>query len=341
MDIPIQNIYFLLCYAWDKLEEKEVVNVNAEDFRDIYDLFGKVLVNGCSYLLRRGFDRNYVGHDEIITGIRGKLLFADSLKLNLFRKGHAYCEFDDFSHNVIHNQIIKATIRTLLINKAVSESIRNDLHHVHSKFHGIDEIKLSKLHFNKVRLHRNNYFYDLLIKICRIIYDNLLVTESAGDYKFKDFVREPRKMNIVFEKFVHNFYKLHFPDFRVKRDTIIWKLKAASESGMSLLPQMQTDISIYQPDKVLIIDTKFYHQTLAYNYNKESIHSPNLYQLSAYLQNFESDGRKVDGMLLYPVVDKEINEDFSDVNHKVMIRTINLDQNWRLIDKRLREILSY
>ena len=28
MNIPIQNIYYLLCYAWDKLEEKEVVDVD-------------------------------------------------------------------------------------------------------------------------------------------------------------------------------------------------------------------------------------------------------------------------------------------------------------------------
>lgn len=339
MEIPIQNIYYLLCYAWDKLDEKEVVNVEAEDFKDIYDLFGKVLSNGCSYLLKKGFDRNYVSHDEIINGIKGKLLLADSIKHNLFNKGKANCEFDDFSHNIIHNQIIKATIRNLLLNKVVSGKIKNELHHVHNKFHGIDEIKLTRLHFNIVRLHRNNYFYDLLIKICRIIYDNLLVTETSGNYKFMDFVREPRKMNQVFEKFVFNFYRKHYPAFRVKRDTIIWKLRAETESGLNLLPQMQTDISVYQADRTIIIDTKFYRETLAYNYDKSSLHSTNLYQLFAYLENFESDGRKVDGMLLYPVVDKEVNEDYSYKDHKVMIRTINLQQDWQLIDKRLKELI--
>jgi len=339
LEIPIQNIYYLLCYAWDKLDEKEVVNVEAEDFKDIYDLFGKVLSNGCSYLLKKGFDRNYVSHDEIINGIKGKLLLADSIKHNLFNKGKANCEFDDFSHNIIHNQIIKATIRNLLLNKVVSGKIKNELHHVHNKFHGIDEIKLTRLHFNIVRLHRNNYFYDLLIKICRIIYDNLLVTETSGNYKFMDFVREPRKMNQVFEKFVFNFYRKHYPAFRVKRDTIIWKLRAETESGLNLLPQMQTDISVYQADRTIIIDTKFYRETLAYNYDKSSLHSTNLYQLFAYLENFESDGRKVDGMLLYPVVDKEVNEDYSYKDHKVMIRTINLQQDWQLIDKRLKELI--
>ena len=34
VNIPIQNIYFLLCYAWDKLAEKDVVAVEARRLAD-------------------------------------------------------------------------------------------------------------------------------------------------------------------------------------------------------------------------------------------------------------------------------------------------------------------
>lgn len=340
MNIPIQNIYYLLCYAWNKLEEKEKVDVDAEDFQEIYDLFAKVLANGCSYLLKRGFDRNYIEYEDSIPGIKGKLLLSESIKQNLFHKSRALCVYDDFSHNIIHNQIIKSTIRTLLLSDILHKDIRSELHRIYRMFHGIDEIKLSRQHFGMVRLHRNNYFYDLLLKICRVIYDNLLVSEAMGEYKFVDFVIDPRKMNQVFEKFVFNFYRIHFPEFKVKRDTILWKLKAEGDSDITLLPQMNTDISVYQQERILIIDTKFYSETLSYNYDKHSIHSANLYQLFAYLENFESDGRKLDGMLLYPVVDREIDEDYSYKDHKVMIRTIDLDENWRSIDKRLRAIIE-
>ncbi len=337
--IPIQNIYYLLCYAWNKLEEKEKVNVDAESFQEFYDLFAKVLVNGCSYLLKRGFDRNYLDYSDFYPGIKGKVIFDESLKKNLFIKGKSFCEFDEFSHNILHNQIIKSTIRNLLTNFTVHSDLKSELHGIYSKFHGIDEIKLSNQHFIKVRLHRNNYFYDLLIKVCRIIYENMIVNENIGKYTFLDYFRDPANMSRLFEDFVFNFYSKHFPVFKVKRDIILWKLKAEGSSDTSLLPKMKTDISVYQVERILIIDTKFYTQTLSYNYDKQSIHSANLYQLFAYLENFESDGRKVDGMLLYPVVDREINEDYSYKDHKVMIRTIDLDENWRSIDKRLREIV--
>jgi 5-methylcytosine-specific restriction enzyme subunit McrC len=41
MQIPIENIYYLLGYAWNKLEEKERVNVSIDDKTELLDLFAK------------------------------------------------------------------------------------------------------------------------------------------------------------------------------------------------------------------------------------------------------------------------------------------------------------
>src|ERR1017187_4639091 len=54
--IPIQNIYYLLCYAWDKLAEKDVVAVEDIPTTTLADLFARVLINGTNHLLKRGFD---------------------------------------------------------------------------------------------------------------------------------------------------------------------------------------------------------------------------------------------------------------------------------------------
>ena len=62
--IPIENIYFLLCYAWDKLAERDVVAVDAIDSTSLADLFARVLINGTNHLLKRGFDRGYVVEHE-------------------------------------------------------------------------------------------------------------------------------------------------------------------------------------------------------------------------------------------------------------------------------------
>jgi 5-methylcytosine-specific restriction enzyme subunit McrC len=44
MEIPIQNIYYLLCYAWNKLEERDIVDVKGIETTELCDLFAKVLI---------------------------------------------------------------------------------------------------------------------------------------------------------------------------------------------------------------------------------------------------------------------------------------------------------
>ena len=108
MKIPIQNIYYLLCYAWNKLEEDKAVKVQAEDTSELVDLFAKVLISGTTYLFKKGLDRGYVSINEDTRRIKGKIHFGPSLKRNLFKKAMASCEFDELSYNVLHNQILKA-----------------------------------------------------------------------------------------------------------------------------------------------------------------------------------------------------------------------------------------
>jgi len=55
--IPIQNLYYLLCYAWNRLDEAELVNVGREDILTPQDLFAKVLIAGANRLLKKGLDR--------------------------------------------------------------------------------------------------------------------------------------------------------------------------------------------------------------------------------------------------------------------------------------------
>ena len=70
MQIPIENIYYLLCYAWNKLDEKDTCKCFIDDKTELLDLFAKVLINATKMLLKRGIDKSYIDHTEVI--VRGK-----------------------------------------------------------------------------------------------------------------------------------------------------------------------------------------------------------------------------------------------------------------------------
>ena len=86
MQIPIENIYYLLCYAWNKLEEKERVNVSVDDKTELLDLFAKILINGTKILLKKGIDRSYIDFTDEIAGVKGKVQISQTLKSNLLFK---------------------------------------------------------------------------------------------------------------------------------------------------------------------------------------------------------------------------------------------------------------
>lgn len=263
MEIPIQNIYYLLCYAWDKLEEKEIVNVNATTCNNVVDLFARVLINGITHVFKNGLDRNYIQVSGAIQGIKGKVNFGNALKQNLFAKAQAFCEFDELDHNVLHNQIVKASVGNLIQVKNLDADLRSQLRALYHKFHGVDHIRISTQDFSRINLHRNNCFYDFLLKVCRILHDNILITEEEGPYKFKDFIRDEVRMRMVFEKFVRNFYRKHQQKYKVRSEIIQWNALALENSSTEVLPLMKTDVSLESENKKIIIDTKYYVETLA------------------------------------------------------------------------------
>jgi 5-methylcytosine-specific restriction enzyme subunit McrC len=62
--VPIQNLYYLFCYAWGHFREGKGLAVDATIGPNTFDLLATVLINGVRRLLRRGIDRGYVAFEE-------------------------------------------------------------------------------------------------------------------------------------------------------------------------------------------------------------------------------------------------------------------------------------
>ena len=346
MNIPVQNIYYLLCYAWDTLQEEDIVDVDLEDNIEWLDLFARVLINGTTHLFRKGLDREYRSTEDEYRGVKGKLLFGPSIKRNLLDEGKACCDYDELDHNVLHNQILKTTLARLIALDHIDPKIQDDLLLLYSKFPNVDETELAYRHFERVKLHRNNHFYDFLLRICRIVYESGLINETAGSYKFMDFFRDEKRMGELFETFVRNFYRKEQGEYEVGREHIKWACAATGKDDI-YLPLMKTDISLTskKEKRKIIIETKYYStgfKAPSWIGSQEKAISPHLYQLFAYLKNLEHCGgvnQTCEGMLLYATVDQDVTLRFSLPAHDVSIQTLNLNKPWQEIHRDLLSIL--
>lgn len=328
----------MLCYAWNRAEEVEKLCLNGTKGDNLYDLLSLALCNSVSKLIKKGIYKEYTHINEETYSLKGKINFGESLKKNSFRNGRAFCEFDEFSDDIIHNQIIKATLYNILKCKTVDKNIKDKVMKLYRYFEHISNIKLNKISFEKAKIHRNNIHYKFSLDICKLIYNDMIVDEVSGNISFN--YKEEEKLAYLFEDFVRNFYKVHLSDAHVCRENIKWDI-IGYESD--LLPIMQTDITIKRDSEIIIMDTKYYKNTLSSNMGKDKYHSTNMYQIFSYLKNGEAKGglyKNSKGILLYPQVDKSLDNTYEIQGHILKICTVDLNDDWRNIHNRLLDIVD-
>ena len=342
--IPIKNIYYLLSYAWNKLDERDRLMVSADEITDLPDLFAKILINATRLLLKRGIDRHYIEYTGEIAGIKGKLAISETIKRNVLASQKTICVYDDLSADILINRILISTLYLLTKTRQLDLQLKRELIALLKMLPFIQLITPTPAVFKKVQFNRNNRFYGFIVDVCQIIYENSLPTETKGEYVFSDFTRNERKMSQLFEAFVRNFYRRRQSEYKiVKKETIYWQFNSENSEALQFVPDMETDITLENETRKIIIDTKFYREMMAISYGREKIISSNLYQLFSYLLNQEKGDPKTlraTGILLYPTIKKEYNLHYTHKAHSVQIRTVDLSVDWCNIEDQLLRIIE-
>src|SRR5206468_6910966 len=114
----------------------------------------------------------------------------------------------------------------------------------------------------------------------------------------------------------------------VYRENIGWRVQAATDEALGLLPLMQTDVCVESKDKKTIIEVKYYSDTLGEHHGARKFHSENLYQLYSYLGNSRREDFRLEGLLLYPRVDRDIDAHFELDGLPVRVKTLDLATPW-------------
>jgi len=203
--IPIKNLFYLLCYAWDVLDEADEVEVGTVEAPDLENLISSVLATHLHRLLRRGLERDYQERREDSKYLRGRIDFQETVKRMLSRRGEAHTISDDLSPDTLANRLIKASIASLLSFETLANNNREELAAMHHGLRDISPMRISPADFYRVRLHRNNREYRLLLSLCEMVHRYALPTEAGRGMRFVDFARAG--MWKVFQQFVTNFYR--------------------------------------------------------------------------------------------------------------------------------------
>lgn len=338
--IRIQNIYYMLAYAFQVLNEHGYKSIATEDFDNTAELCAAILTRGINIQIKHGLGKEYMSRKESLASLRGKIDITESIKTQALQRRQLVCSYDEFSVNSFMNRIIKSTM-LLLLRADIVKTRKKELKKLLVYFDDVDPIDLHSVNWN-MQYNRNNQTYRMLIGICYLIVKGLLQTQSDGTTKLMDFLDEQR-MHRLYEKFILEYYRKEYPQITANASQIPWQL---DDDMGAMLPVMQTDIMLSYREKTLIIDAKYYAHSTQVQYDKHTLHSGNVYQIFTYVKNKEAEladkPHEVSGMLLYAKTDEDIypENEYRMSGNRIEVRTLNLDDDFPMIKAQLDGIVQ-
>ncbi len=338
--IAIQNVYYMLTYAFQVLNTQGYKKIATESFENTAELMAAILEQGIALQLKRGLGREYIPQTEACSSIRGKIDLAESIKTQSMLRQQLICTYDDFSVNSMMNRILKSTVE-ILLKADISKERKKNLRKQMIFFADIMLVDLHTVDWN-MQYNRHNRSYQMLISVCYLVVEGLLHTNSEGVTYLMNFLDEQR-MSRLYEKFVLEYYRRHYPELNAVASQITWAL----DDGVgAMLPTMQSDITLSKGSDVLIIDTKYYARTSQVRYGTHTLHSNNLYQIFTYVKNkdaeFGDEPHRVSGMLLYAATDEAIqpNQVYQMSGNRIDVKTLDLNCEFSMIAAGLNEIVE-
>jgi 5-methylcytosine-specific restriction enzyme subunit McrC len=338
--IPVRNIYHMLSYAWENTLDRGIdESLDKEAFDNIYNLLTSLLVIGVSRLVRQGFLKGYEPHNDDLTTLRGKVNLPETIGGKFLSSRRLSCSFDEFTEDIVMNRIIRSTLSNLTRCEALDNLYRYKCTELLRHFHGVGDIDLNEVSWNRLLYSRHSNNYRMIVGICELINCGLISTEEKGRVRFASYIKDAA-MAKLYEKFILNFYRKELKECRVYSGHIEWQLDSVSEDN--LLPTMKTDVEIEGPGGKLIIDAKYYKSALITSYRSEAktLISHNLYQIFAYVKNDPYQGQK-SGMLLYPTVEHDLNQMYNMSGNHIFVSTINLAAPFQEVRSRLLQLAGY
>ena len=341
-NISIENIYWMIAYAFRNIKDKNITQLSNEKFLNIYDLFSVMMSREINRQVKRGLNKEYIENQEETSSIKGKIILNDLMRNQYKKSSKVSCEFDDYSVNSYLNRIIKTACLCLLRSNKIKD--KNKAVHLKKSivfFDEVEEINPLTINWDLIRYNRFNNSYKMLINISYMIIEGLLMSKKNGQFEYREYI-DDQKMHKLYEKFILEYYRYHYSNLNPSVPQVEWNLDEENEY-LYLLPKMQTDITLYNKNRTLIIDAKYYNNMYQNNtmFDKETFRSNNLYQIFTYVKNEDKKNTgNVSGMLIYIKTDENEKQfvEYKMGNNKIIVCNLDLSNNFRNVENQLNDI---
>ena len=323
----------ILCVAWNlRVADGELASLGRQH-SDLLELLVGLFANRLLGAVRRGLPRRYVGREEDLQLLRGRLHVVRQITTLAARPDVLACRYDELSEDTPLNRVLKAAVVRLArvtrsaANARLLAELAARLESVGDSSAPLDE---------PVRLDRTNTAYhDLHQLACLFLSGDWQSTASGKSLGFSLLF----PMWKLFERFIGRCLRRALPP--------CWPVDLQDETYSALrdeegnkLFQLQPDAVIHAPSGRIVLDTKWKELDPSDRTRKYGVVPGDIYQMLAYAQAY--DAKRL--VLLYPWgggLDKGVNRHWciAGTARQLHIAAVDVGEP-RSVDRALREIVG-
>ena len=166
------NFFKMLIYSEKFLDLPSFEGeVEIEEGEDLVDFMAKLFHESISPIIQEGIYRNYTSVTEELPTIRGKLLITQNIRSPRISKEKFFCEYDDFSADILENQILlycSHLLSELVVDKNIKEKLTQTQQFLEKE--GVSEKFLDIYHLDQITYQKFNEHYEKILKlVCNVI----------------------------------------------------------------------------------------------------------------------------------------------------------------------------
>lgn len=195
--MAIPQLFFLLAYASDpKGWRDQMARFHHED--TLLDSIASGFAFNALRVLERGIMRGYVTTEDRLTTIRGRIRFGDQISRSVTLPLPVEVTFDDFTEDVIENQMIVTASKALLRLPRIPLLARKRLQKICGLLNDVSVVARPR-EATTPPITRLNQRYEPIMRLSELILHACSLQSPRGGFVGAGFVFD---MNRVFEDFV-------------------------------------------------------------------------------------------------------------------------------------------
>ena len=279
--LSIGRVLYLASYAMGAVDFREG-GFDFEHRESLVEALVPALTRAARSAFGRGLLHGYRTEEEALHTVRGRVRVADQIRRRFGISVPVEVRYDDFTDDVLPNQLVKAAAVRLGKLRIRSPQSRLDLGWVAATLDNVSLVEFPPGGIPEVKFDRLNEHYREVVTLARLILRHTAIETARGAVRANGFLMN---MNKIFQEFVTRALR---EELRLTEDTLrsegeVW---LDEKQNVRMLP----DLSWWDGSTCTFVGDAKYKRI-----EHKTVPNADLYQLLAYTTALDLPG----GLLIY------------------------------------------